>query len=103
MKGLEKDKYDTYFVLKTTFKQLTFTLKFIGSVFILEQEHFDILANIRLGEVDANIGSETIAVVAFTRGIGSQLNHARNDLDALIVNAEIKGFMTGGKPIGMGS
>jgi hypothetical protein len=30
--------------------------------------------------------------VAFTRGIGTQLNHARNDLDALIVNTEIKGF-----------
>jgi hypothetical protein len=28
----------------------------------------------------------------FLVGIGSQLNHARNDLDALIVNAEVKGF-----------
>ncbi len=30
--------------------------------------------------------------VSFSEGIGSQLNHARNDLDALIVNTEIKGF-----------
>ena len=45
-----------------------------------------------MGEVDANIGSETFGDVVFTRGIGSQLNHARNDLDALIVNAEVKGF-----------
>jgi hypothetical protein len=45
-----------------------------------------------LGEVDSNIGSETFGDVAFTRGIGSQLSHARNDLDALIVNTEIKGF-----------
>jgi hypothetical protein len=43
-----------------------------------------------------NIGSETWRR-SFYRGIGSQLNHARNDLDALIVNTEIKGFMTGGK------
>jgi hypothetical protein len=56
----------------------------------LEQEHFDIFAH-RLGEVDSNIGSETYGDVAFTRGI-TQLNHARNDLDALIVNTEIKGF-----------
>jgi hypothetical protein len=42
--------------------------------------------------VDSNIGSETFGDVAFTRGIGSQLSHARNDLDALIVNTEIKGF-----------
>jgi hypothetical protein len=39
-----------------------------------EQEHFDIFAQYRLGEVDS-IGSETYDV-AFTRGIGTQLNHA---------------------------
>ncbi len=93
--GQEKDKYDTYFgAVKTTFEATdTFTLKFIGSVFhTLEQEHFDIFAQYRLGEVDSNIGSDTYGEVAFSRGIGSQLNHARNDLDALIVNTEIKGF-----------
>ena len=93
--GQEKDKYDTYFgALKTTFNASdNFTLKFIGSIFhTLEQEHFDIFAQYRLGEVDSNIGSETFGDVAFTRGIGSQLSHARNDLDALIVNTEIKGF-----------
>ncbi|MDP3679859.1 MAG: TonB-dependent receptor [Flavobacterium sp.] len=93
--GHEKDKYDTYFgALKTTFNVSdNFTLKFIGSVFhTLEQEYFDIFAQYRLGEVDSSIGSETFGEVAFTRGIGSQLSHARNDLDALIVNTEIKGF-----------
>ena len=93
--GQEKDKYDTYFgAFKTTFKATeTFTLKFIGSVFhTLEQEHFDIFAQYRLGEMDSTIGTANYGDVAFTRGIGSQLNHARNDLDALIVNTEIKGF-----------
>ncbi|MNR98399.1 TonB-dependent Receptor Plug Domain protein [compost metagenome] len=93
--GQEKDKYDTYFgALKTTFKVSdALSLKFIGSVFqTLEQEHFDILAQYRLGEVDSNIGSETYGDVSYSRGIGSQLNHARNDLDALIINAELKGF-----------
>ena len=93
--GQEKDKYDTYFgAVKSTFKVNTnFTLKFIGSVFhTLEQEYFDIFAQYRLGEVDANIGSETYGNVDFSRGIGTQLNHARNDLDALIVNTEVKGI-----------
>ncbi|MFV5695086.1 TonB-dependent receptor plug domain-containing protein [Flavobacterium sp. LB3P122] len=93
--GQEKDKYDTYFgAVKTTFKTSdNFTLKFIGSVFhTLEQEHFDIFAQYRLGEVDTTIGSDTYGDVSFSRGIGSQLNHARNDLDALIVNTEVKGF-----------
>ena len=93
--GQEKDKYDTYFgAIKTTFKASeNLTLKFIGSIFhTLEQEYFDVFAQYRLGEVDTTIGSETYGDVPFSRGIGSQLNHARNDLDALIVNTEVKGF-----------
>ncbi|MSP84921.1 MAG: TonB-dependent receptor [Flavobacteriaceae bacterium] len=93
--GQEKDKYDTFFgAFKTTFKDSeNFTLKFIGSAYhTLEQEYFDIYAGYYLGEVDSNIGSETFGGVTFSRAIGTQLNHARNDLDALIVNAEVKGF-----------
>lgn len=90
--GQERDKYDTYFgALKTTYKvSPTLTLKLIGSLFhTTEQEHFDILAQYRLG----NVGEDQDASqVDFTKGIGSQLSHARNDLDALIANAEIKGF-----------
>jgi hypothetical protein len=94
-KGKEKDKYDTYFgALKTTYQvSENFALKFIGSVFhTIEQEYFDIYAQYRLGEVDTNIGSDTYGDIAFSRGIGSQLNHARNDLDALIANLEVKGL-----------
>ena len=93
--GQEKDKYDTYFgALKTTYKaNEQFTLKLIGSAYhTLEQEYFDILAGYFLGEVDSNLGSETFGGVKFSKAIGTQLNHARNDLDALIVNAEVKGF-----------
>jgi TonB-dependent Receptor Plug Domain len=93
--GQEKDKYSTYFgALKATFKQNEFnTYKFIASTYhTIEQEYFDINAAYSLGEVDANLGSETFGNVTFSRAIGSQLNHARNDLDALIVNAELKGF-----------
>ena len=93
--GQEKDQYTTSFgALKTTFKpNEDFSLKFIGSLYhTTEQEYFDILAQYRLGEVDANVASETYGKVAYTRGIGSQLNHARNNLDALIANIELKGF-----------
>lgn len=93
--GQEKDQYATYFgAVKTTFKPNdTSVLKFISSLYhTTEQEHFDILAQYRLGEVDANVASETYGKVAYTRGIGSQLNHARNNLDALIANIELKGW-----------
>ena len=93
--GQEKDRYDTYFgAMKTTFKvNDNFTLKLIGSAYhTLEQEYFDIFAQYSLGEVDGNIGSETFGDVTYSRAIGTQLNHARNDLDAFIVNTEVKGF-----------
>jgi hypothetical protein len=89
--GKERDRYNTYFgALKTTYKvSPSLTLKFIGSLFhTVEQEHFDILAQYRLGTIE----NEDVTNVDFRRGIGSQLSHARNDLDALIANAEIKGF-----------
>ena len=56
-----------------------------------EEEYFDIAAAYNLGEVDANVGSEDFGEVEFSEGIGSQLNHARNDLDALISNFQLKG------------
>lgn len=92
--GQEKDKYSTYFgALKTTYQvsdQLKF--KFITSVFhTIEQEYFDILAQYLLTNNDTVIGSDSYDA-SYANGIGTQLNHARNDLDALIVNSEIKGF-----------
>ncbi|QBN20040.1 TonB-dependent receptor [Flavobacterium nackdongense] len=93
--GQEKDKYTTVFgAVKSTYTaSKNATYKLIASAYhTQEQEYFDILAQYRLGEVDSNFGSENFGDVAFTRGIGSQLNHARNDLDALIINTELKGI-----------
>lgn len=93
--GQEKDKYTTYFgAVKSTYTASENSIyKLIASAYhTQEQEHFDILAQYRLGEVDSNIGSDTFGDVSFSRGIGSQLNHARNDLDALIINTELKGI-----------
>ncbi len=95
--GQENDKYTTYFgALKSTFKvNENFSLKFIGSAYhTIEQEYFDIFAQYLLGEVDSNLGSETFGDVKFSRAIGTQLNHARNDLDAFIINTEVKGNHT---------
>ena len=93
--GQEKDNYLTLFGAGKAVYQCNEKnkLKFIASTYhTQEQEYYDILAQYRLGEVDANIGSETFGDVVYSRGIGSQLTHARNDLDALIVNTEVKGF-----------
>ncbi|TYB79958.1 TonB-dependent receptor [Bizionia myxarmorum] len=92
--GQERDKYETYFgALKGTyFLNDHVTLNLIASTYhTIEEEHFDILAQYRLGEVNTNIGDEDLGEVEFSEGIGSQLNHGRNDLDALITTIEHQG------------
>ena len=92
--GQEKDAYVTITeALKATyFANDNLTLKLIASLYhTTEEEYFDILAQYRLGEVNSNIGDENLGEVEFSEGIGSQLSHARNDLDALITTIEHKG------------
>ena len=94
--GQEEDRYETYFgALKGTYVVSdNYTAKFIGSIYqTQEQEYFDILAEYRLGTPSSNIGDENLGEVEFTEGIGAQFTHARNDLDALIVNLEHKGIL----------
>ncbi|KGL63217.1 TonB-dependent receptor [Polaribacter sp. Hel1_85] len=92
--GEEQDNYLTLFGAFSTEYEVNDFLTLTGTLSrynTQEEEHFDIAAAYSLGEVDANIGSENFGEVDFSEGIGSQLNHARNDLDALISNAQIKG------------
>ncbi|MEJ2114398.1 MAG: TonB-dependent receptor, partial [Flavobacteriaceae bacterium] len=92
--GMEKDKYQTVFgaLNGTYFANDNLTLKLIASTYhTTEEEYFDILAQYRLGEVNTSIGDEDLGEVEFSEGIGGQLNHGRNDLDALITNIEHKG------------
>jgi TonB-dependent Receptor Plug Domain/CarboxypepD_reg-like domain len=92
--GQEKDQYQTYFgaFKGSYFVNDDLTLKLIASTYhTTEEEYFDILAQYRLGEVNSNIGDENLGEVEFSEGVGSQLNHGRNDLDALITTIEHKG------------
>lgn len=92
--GQEKDNYNTYFgALKSVWSVSdSYTAKLITSLYhTTEQEHYDILAEYRLGDVNTDIGSPSLGNVEYTRGVGGQLTHARNDLDALIFNVEHKG------------
>jgi hypothetical protein len=92
--GQEKDYYKTYFgsVKSTYIANENTTFKTIVSAYhTQEQEHFDIEGAYYLGELDTNSASENFGEVSFNRGVGAQLSHARNDLDAFIVNVEVKG------------
>ena len=92
--GQEEDQYETYFGAFTgTYKPNNqLNMKLIASSYhTQEQEYYDINAQYALGTPSTNIGDASAGEVAFTRAIGSQLTHARNDLDALIVNLQHKG------------
>lgn len=92
--GQEKDKFKTLFgAIKSTYTiNQNLDLSLSSSAYsTVEEEYFDILASYNIGEVNNNFGSEDFGKVKFSEGIGSQLNHARNDIDALISNIEFKG------------
>ncbi len=92
--GQEQDKYLTMFGALSAEYQVNDDLKITATSSMYntqEEEYFDIAASYNLGQVDSNIGSETFGEVTVSQGIGSQLNHSRNDLDALIANVQIRG------------
>lgn len=92
--GQEKDQYQTLFgALSANYKvNDDLDLSLVTSTYhTTEEEYFDILAQYALGEVNSNIGDDNFGEVEFAEGIGSQLNHGRNDLDALISTIEAKG------------
>lgn len=95
--GQEQDRYQTFFgAVKASYEvSEDYTAKLIFSSYnTQEQEYYDILAEYRMGRPNTDIGGEDLGEVEFTEGIGSQLTHARNDLDALIFNVEHKGTYT---------
>jgi hypothetical protein len=67
-------------------------LKYIFSAFRSnENESFDVLGEYFIGELDNNLGSDNFGEVAFNRGIGGFLNHARNRLQVNVMNFSHRG------------
>ena len=92
--GQEVDKYETYFgALSTTYQPSTeLNLQFTTSAFqTFEQENFDILGEYWLYQLENNLGSDEFGDVAFDRGVGKYINHARNSLNARVLNFSHKG------------
>lgn len=60
-------------------------------------ENFDLLGEYKLDELERDLGSDEYGEVAFNRGVGAFLEHARNTLDASVFNASAKGKYYGDK------
>ena len=92
--GQEIDKYETYFgALNAKYKpNKNLQLEFTSSSFTtFEQENFDILGEYWLYQLDNNLGSDNFGNIAFDRGVGKYINHARNNLNASVINFSHKG------------
>lgn len=86
--GQEKTEFETYFgAFSVKYFADNTVFRFIASAFKTnEREHFDIFGRYRLDELDRDFGSDQFGEVIRNRGIGAFRNHARNDLDATVIN-----------------
>jgi len=85
--GEEKDNYKTYFgAFKLNYQaQKDTKIDVITSIYnTQEEEYFDILGQYNVGEPNSDLGSDDFGNPENLVSLGSELNHARNDLDALI-------------------
>jgi len=92
--GQEVDQFQTYFgAISNTFTPREgLELKFITSAFSsLEDEKFDIEGAYRIDELERDLGSDDFGNVKFNKGVGTFMDHARNRLDAYVINTEHKG------------
>lgn len=92
--GQEITDFETYFgALSTTYTpKENVSLKLSGTAFrSFEVETFDILGQYRIDELDRDLSSDNFGDVAFNRGVGSFLDHARNLLDATVLNLQHRG------------
>lgn len=92
--GRENSKYENVLgVLKADYViDDAIKLDITSSLYHTQEEEFsDIIAFYELGEVETNLDSDNLGEVTTSRGIGSQFNRARNQLDALIFNFSHRG------------
>lgn len=92
--GQERTGFETYFGAFSAERQTDVSrLRFIASAFqTYEFETFDILGQYFLDELERDLGSDEFGEVLTNRGVGGFLDHARNELDATVLNFTHTGF-----------
>jgi hypothetical protein len=91
--GNENDSFRTYFgAVNATYQhsddlKLTLTTSIYNTQ---EEEFFDIIGAYSLNQTNNDQNSPSFGETEFSEGIGGQINHSRNELDALIQNIQLK-------------
>ena len=98
--GQEIDRFDTYFgAFSGNYKpSKNVNMKFIVSAFKTnESETFDTEGEYSLDQLESDMGNSGFGTVAYNMGVGGFLDHARNYLNANVINLEHKGVRIGKK------
>ena len=94
--GKEETRFETFFgALSAKYNpspssQLTFTASAFNTY---ETERFDIQGAYKLDELERDLGSDEFGDVLRNRGVGGFLDHARNELNATVLNFSHRGFV----------
>ena len=94
--GQEQTAFETYFgaVNMNVRPDRDVLLKFTASAFrTFESEYFDVLGQYYLQELDRDLGSDQFGEAIRNLGVGGNLDHARNDLDATVLTFAHRGFL----------
>ncbi|MCD4696338.1 MAG: TonB-dependent receptor [Bacteroidales bacterium] len=100
--GQEVDNYLTYLGgLTTTYTLNKNTrLKFIASGYnSQEDETYDIIGQYWIGDIENSLASENFGDVIESQSIGTQMTHARNQMDINVFNLSHKGTMEYGNSL----
>ena len=98
--GEELDKIDTYLgALTLTYKpKSSLFFKWISSGYQThENQSYDIDGQYYIGQLEADFGKDNFGQVTDVLGVGTHLQHARDDLHATVLSTEVKGGYTQGK------
>ena len=89
--GREELNYDTYqsgVNLSHRWSDYFLSRWILSGVWTREQEYYNVEGAYRICDVDNNTGSNSFNDCVIIRGIGTNFNYGRNDLEATLLNAE---------------
>ena len=91
--GKELDRFQNYMgALNLKYHSNEMQLNFTASAYrSVESETYDIQGQYWLDVLNNDLGKNNFGEVAFNKGVGTYLNHARNELNTWVVNAQHRG------------
>ena len=91
--GKEVDRFENYMgALNLKYHNNETKLDFTSSIYrSIESETYDIQGQYWLDVLQNDLGKDDFGEIAFNKGVGTYLNHARNKLDTWVVSAQHRG------------